>query len=781
MLDLNMIKDQSIIICPANIKDALVELKSNKYIYKDIKFITKQELQKNTYFSYDVKAIHYIYTKYGYNYDLAEEILDNLHNIKPINKKTEKLVSIYEDLKVNKLLKFNHYYKYLFKNKTVYIYGYDKIDQELTAILSNLELSYTYLEESIIKSFTHSYYTFNTIEEEVSNLASKICSLVNNGISLNNIYIYNYPQEYELILNKVFNLHGIPYENKTKISLYDSPIYKNFIILLEDYNLVDAFNKLQVETIYDPFDTINQLVSILVEINGLQINNEEKLSLLNYLSKKTYLKNIEYKESIKLCDYNNILTDSDYVFILGFSLGSYPVIHKDKEFYLDNEKELLNRNTAKIKNTIEENKLINFISKTKNLYISFKKKQGKIVYYPSLLVGKLNIKEKTSSLDNIRYSDSFAKLEVAKYIDLNRLYGVKNKWMNTFDKNELNYNIYSNSFTGLDNYYNGDKLSLSYSSINEYNKCPFMYYVKRILKADEFVDNFNTLLGSLYHKALEESNTKQICLNEYEDIINKTFETYKERFFAKKLFPQVIDVIKKNHEFKNSTLHDNEIAEIEIEAQIDELTTVVGRIDKVMLDEVAKSLIVIDYKTGDFKFNKKKTQFGVEMQLPIYAYLLKQKYPEYSNIGMYIQNVCLDDNELLSNDKYSLDGITVNNLNRIITIDPTLGTLYDDNDELINKSIYIKHIKLKKDKTLSSSKNYLVDENTFDNLIATAKEQILNTVENIREGKFNISPIHFKNEQTSVCSYCSFSDICNRTNNDVRHIDLAESEDEDEI
>jgi ATP-dependent helicase/DNAse subunit B len=148
---------------------------------------------------------------------------------------------------------------------------------------------------------------------------------------------------------------------------------------------------------------------------------------------------------------------------------------------------------------------------------------------------------------------------------------------------------------------------------------------------------------------------------------------------------------------------------------------------------------------------------------------------------MYIQNVCLDNNELLSNDKYSLDGITVNNLNRIITIDPTLGTLYDDNDELINKSIYIKHIKLKKDKTLSSSKNYLVDENTFDNLIATAKEQILNTVENIREGKFNISPIHFKNEQTSVCSYCSFSDICNRTNNDVRHIDLAESEDEDEI
>ena len=69
MLDLNMIKDQSIIICPANIKDALVAIKSKDYIVKDIKFITKQELKKNTYFSYDVKSIHYIHKKYNYNYN----------------------------------------------------------------------------------------------------------------------------------------------------------------------------------------------------------------------------------------------------------------------------------------------------------------------------------------------------------------------------------------------------------------------------------------------------------------------------------------------------------------------------------------------------------------------------------------------------------------------------------------------------------------------------------------------------------------------------------------
>ena len=81
MLDLNKLKNHSIIICPANIKDALVAIKSKDYIVKDFKFITKQELKKNTYFSYDVKSIHYIHKKYNYNYDLAEVILDNLHNI----------------------------------------------------------------------------------------------------------------------------------------------------------------------------------------------------------------------------------------------------------------------------------------------------------------------------------------------------------------------------------------------------------------------------------------------------------------------------------------------------------------------------------------------------------------------------------------------------------------------------------------------------------------------------------------------------------------------------
>ena len=107
--------------------------------------------------------------------------------------------------------------------------------------------------------------------------------------------------------------------------------------------------------------------------------------------------------------------------MLGFSLGVYPVIVKDTEFYLDSEKVLLNRNTSIIKNQINEFKLINLIKKTKNLIITFKEKVGKNVYYPSLLIDKLGINKRKCVLGNVRYSHKSTEFEVAKYYDLNRL------------------------------------------------------------------------------------------------------------------------------------------------------------------------------------------------------------------------------------------------------------------------------------------------------------------------------------------------------------------------
>ena len=73
------------------------------------------------------------------------------------------------------------------------------------------------------------------------------------------------------------------------------------------------------------------------------------------------------------------------------------------------------------------------------------------------------------------------EFEVAKYYDLNRLYGVSNKWIDTFTKDELGFNTYDHQFMGVSSFDKDQELVLSYTQVNNYNKCPFMYYLKYVL------------------------------------------------------------------------------------------------------------------------------------------------------------------------------------------------------------------------------------------------------------------------------------------------------------
>ena len=50
-----------------------------------------------------------------------------------------------------------------------------------------------------------------------------------------------------------------------------------------------------------------------------------------------------------------------------------------------------------------------------------------------------------------------------------------------------------------------EELILSYSSIDDYALCPFKYYLKYVLKLDQFEESFSQKLGTLYHAVLASS------------------------------------------------------------------------------------------------------------------------------------------------------------------------------------------------------------------------------------------------------------------------------------
>lgn len=778
MFDLNKLSNNSVLICPTEIKEQLVKELSKTYPLKHVKFISKKELVDNAFYTYDYKSIIYLSGKYGYSYQISEEILENLAFDDSKNRKISKMYDIYLDLKEQNKLKENGLYKYLFTNSLTYVYGYSKFDYELINSLNKLEINYEFIEDNSF-SYTHNVYKYASIEDEVKALFINIMKLVEKNISLNNIYLYQLPEEYINIVSKYARYHNIKISGLNKSCLYDSPIYKKYLKFLElNSNPKEAYKLLCDEVNFDPLGVLEKLSNILIDIIDIFKEYDDSFkTFLDFIAKKTPLKEIGYDNEIKVCDYKKILNSSDHVFLLGFSLDKYPKIYQDTDFYSDREKEYLGKNTSKLKNIIEEEMLCSFITNTKNVHISYRVKQGKRKYFPSLIIGKLNLNILDGVITNQRYSQKLSELEVSDYLDMKKRYSIDNEYINTFDKKQIGYESFSHLFSGLVDE-NSEFIKLSPTSITEFNNCPFKYYSNRVLKIGEFESTFALKLGNIFHLILQDSLTNDIDLDNYKDVIEKDFTTSKEKILLKNLLPQVLEVINKNKGFINDSSFKTQIAEKEIEVDIDEKSKLYGKIDKVVINNESKELIVVDYKTGKFYYDKRKNIYGIDLQLPIYSLLLNTEYKDYANVGMYIQNICLSKKELLEKNAnpYYLVGITLKDDDAVKRLDNNLGH-FDCDGNLIQKSQYIKSIKIKKDLCLDSRSGMLKDE--YEGLKDVANQMVLETLDKIRNNEFDISPIKFNNQMDLPCKYCDYKDVCFMQDSDVRHIDLGGGDDDE--
>ncbi len=783
---LSKIKDDAILICPPSLQTMILKQKGESYPTLHIKLMDKENLLNGVYFTYEVDALLYIHRKYHYPYDNCKEILDNLRGANFANSKKPKLVllkQIYDELVEAKKITFTPLFKNMFQDKHIYIYGYSSLDKELLLALHQLDVRYEFVFKTR-PTFHHQVTKYPTIEEEVSYLFRHIGCLIKHGVSPNQIYLFKYPSEYQPLIEKYANFHQLKIEPKESEPLYDSPIYKTYVSLLTTNDFICAYNLLKEKIACDNYNATGKLVEILTEILPLDASEIEKKELLTFLAKKKKLETIEYVEQIHLCDAHTMINDDAYVFMVGFSLGEYPKITKDTDFFLDVEKEELGFNTSEDRFSINESLLTDFIHHTNHLTISFKEKNGRVEYYPSLLINKLQMEVHPYTNSTQCYSQKVAKLEVAKAYDLFDNFNIKKPILHTYTKEELEYKTFNHQFQPFSSFCMPD-FNLSYTTINAYNKCHFSYFVDKILKVGAFEENFSTKLGILYHKILEETFQKQVLFQDsqtlmdaYQDLFDASFVTYQEKFFAKELLPQVLDVIAFNDQFYQNTMYHTIQTEVKLSTQIDDHTALIGQIDKIMLNDVEKKLIIIDYKTNDFKFKKEKTEVGIDMQLPIYAYLLKQKFDGYHINGLFIQNVCCDPHDKENVNRYKLTGLTINQIDEIKKMDTSLGNK-DEAGNRINKSLFIKGCAIRKDGMLSQNKS-LVEQSEIEDLSRTAKKQIELAIQNIQEGHFEIAPVKVKGEASYVCDYCKFKDICFVKEEDIFYIDLKE-ENLDEI
>ena len=770
MIDINIIKDNSIIICPNSIKSSLLKelAKNNSTAY--IKFLEKNELFRGLYFDYDYDALYYLHKKYNFNYSNAQEILDVLRGpLKECSDKTRQLLEIYKDLKSNSLLKFNPLFKELFKDKTIYIFGYSSKDLELLKALDNLDLKYEFLKDNK-KNYQHTVYEFKNIDEEVLYLFNSIASLIEKGVSLNDIFLYKYPSEYQLILDKYRNLSKIPLEIDEDKKLQDSPLYTRYKTLLKEHQPISAFNELNEQISVDSYGFLTKLSSLIISLSSLNLDNNEFSEILDYLASKKTLSTIKYDKAIKIIDSSSEINDNQYVFMLGFDVNNYPKIKKDIDYLLDVEKEALGRTSSNIENQIERENLSCFISNIKNLTITFKEKNNKNIYFPSLLIKELGLNKEEGRVGDKRYFDSLLRLEIAKYKDNYYKYGEYNHYMNMYDDKSLDYKCFEHAFKPIP-INNIDRfLSLSYTTINEFNECPFRYFSSNVLKAKTYESNYSLALGNLFHKILEDSISKEIDFNNYKEDIANDFVSNKDKFFLNMHLEQLKEVLEKNKKFAKNSFFKKVLPEKKIRFNLDKNTVLEGKIDKTMIDEGTQKIAVVDYKTGSFKFEIDKVKYGLSLQLPIYKLLLENVYPNYEIVGLFIQRILVNlSKEKECKEKYYLDGLYSSDMNTLKLLDKSWLNTFDDNEKLILKSSYISG--LTSLVSLSELSKASLKKVIPENLSQICKEKVLETVTRIRNNDFNIEPVMVEDKpRTLACNQCSYKDICFMKRSDIKII-----------
>lgn len=771
------LNDLIILVIPNNIKEEIL-LKINELdnIY-NIKIMNLSEFINKLTFTYDDKSIYYLINKYKIKYEVAKVYLDNIKYIENSNsiKKLNKLYKIKQELIDNNLLIYDDLFKSFIKDKKIIIYGYDYLNKYQKKVLINIDYNFIKKEK---KDYKHDVYEFDTIDEEVEFVCTKI---IESGIDINKIKLANITSEYNNVVQRIFKFYNIPILLENNMSIYDTNIISDFINLIKEKDIDEVLNILNSKydfTIDENNYIYNKLINILNKYTFVD-NYIDVLDMLIYDFKHTnnYVNKID--NCIRVIDIkNNIIDDDTYVFLLGFNQGSLPIIYKDEDYITDDIKGNLNIETTIEKNKIEKDNIKNIISSIKNLTLTYKLKSSFETYYKSYLIDELNLNViKNYKIKNV-YSNQINKIHLSEKLD--KLIKFSNKdedldiLYNTY--NNIDYLTFNNKFKGInknDLYkYLDNKLLLSYTSLDNYYRCSFRYYLNNILKLTDFESKFATTIGNIFHYVLSKCFESDFNFEkEFNESIKDLDLSIKDKFFLSKLKDEllfVINTINMQNKFStlNNGLYENKIY-INKEGNIK--LTFMGVIDKLLYkNENDKTyLVIIDYKTGSLHTNLNNTIYGIDMQLPVYLYLASNTdtIKNATVIGFYLQKIL--NNEIIKQDNKSyekqkkdnlkLQGYSINDENLLEKFDST----YKDSE-------VIKSMKVGNNGFYSYSKT--ISQSEINKLIQITESNINKAFNDILDAKFDINPKRIGKNNVG-CEFCKYKDICYMKEEDIVNLE----------
>lgn len=733
--------------------------KINKLI--NVKVITLSELKRKYYFDYDNKAIYFVSNKYNCIPEIAKIYIENTYFIGDINtKKVNFLKEVKEELDTNNLLTYNNLFKEFLKGKDIVLYNLKYVDNFYKKIFKELErdsniTSYNDENNESIKEL----YKANNSEEEVAFICSKITKLIKSGVNINDIKLANVKSDYEFIIRKTFKLFNIP------INLPSFETIKSTSLVIKFKELYNSDISITIEKLKEFINTKeeNDIFKSLISIvnNYLWVNDFELVKDMvfneidNIKTPREKLKNtvevIEFKKEL--------ISDEDYVFLIGFNEGVIPVNYKDEDYLSDDEKSKLGLSTSFELNENAMNEVKDSIRNIKHLIVTYPSHNLSSEIYISSSYEKDLFEEKELNI-SFNESNAYNKLKLVSEKDENSKFGTVTDDLLKLSSHykDMKYSSFDNKYKLIDkskikNFFNNG-LTLSYTSMNDYYMCSFRYYLDYILKINKYEDTFEAIVGTIFHKILSMCFESDIdIIRTYESEIEKSNYEFNEseKFFLSILKDELVLVIETIKNQLSYTQLTESMYEKEIVIDVDKDLHIrfKGFVDKILYNKFNGKTVVaiIDYKTGNPNLNINNSIYGLEMQLPVYIYLIKNEIKDVKIGGFYLQKILnnITDKEKRL-DSLKLQGYTNSDLDIIDKVDSSF------NDSKVIKSLR------------TSSKGFyayskIINDEEIDILNKVVETKIKEASIDILDSKFDINPKEMNNEVIG-CKFCKYKDIC---------------------
>ncbi len=786
-----------IVITSLSIKQKLVERMSQNLVNVSYKLF--DEFKEDLFGKVDDKMVLDNFNN-KQNLEVLKIKLDNALKIfeDSDNHLIHELYELHQKMNCNKPF-INEYFLKYYNGHQVYLIGYDKSDDLINLALKKINNVETLeLSHDI---YTHQINHFNDFQDEIIYIVNTINQLFVKGIKPEKIIINKVNDDYSIKFKEIFSLYHIAEEMGENISLYDIDDVKQFI---NDFlnnasgNFSDAIGS-YLETTKHYSDITNQVVNALNVLSyyNFDVSDPSLKEIIIYLLKHHFVRKNPQEQVIRFENvFDNLYDECTYLFIPNFNQGVIPKTIKDNTYLSDNLKKkygFLSSNELN-KNKIEQ--VISFIKRNKNIILTSSSKSTSQSYVRNVLLDDQRLQDiiiETNKVININEIKSYqvARLKYIKACDLYNSYHIVSPdfelGYNTFNRMEES-DKYDNNFTKisphlLEKFVN--PLILSYSTIDDYARCPFYYYTKNILKivskTEKTTDNTSILIGIIFHYVLEKLVKEELNNDQVVASIQEKIEKYvsdyvlknqievnpKLDFYLHKLITPLTEIYDRisNH-LKNSQFTILDV-EKRFEIKLDETTFIKGFVDKILAYD--NYYIVVDYKTKNVSVNWMNLDKALELQLPFYLLFIKELDKNGKIAGAYLQSILSNSLFKYQDDKsYSRQfdeatayvGYTNSSHDVIRHIDNNCET----------ESRILSHVPFKKNGDLTSYfLKYALNDDEFEKIIKYTKCQILEISKKIKQGDFPISPKHIDKSYDS-CSYCPSFSLCYKT---VKNIELC--------